>query len=90
MGSKAEMKQLEFFQIPSPCIGVCESGPRGYCKGCYRSRDERRYWNECAIEVKRKIIVACAQRKKRHLSRKKDVDKTLPPKQGTLFGNSSE
>lgn len=84
------MKQLEFFQIPSPCIGVCESGPRGYCKGCYRSRDERRYWNDCATDVKRKIIIACAQRKKRHLYRKKDSDTTLPPQQGMLFDDSFE
>ncbi|UOO81557.1 DUF1289 domain-containing protein [Uruburuella testudinis] len=38
------MEQLEFFDIPSPCIGVCEANAKGYCKGCLRSREERLYW----------------------------------------------
>ena len=60
---KATSKQLEFFEIPSPCIGVCESGPRGFCKGCYRSRDERLYWLKVDDATKRKIISACVRRK---------------------------
>ncbi|OZB37850.1 MAG: oxidoreductase, partial [Alishewanella sp. 34-51-39] len=27
------MDQLELFELPNPCIGVCESNQRGYCKG---------------------------------------------------------
>jgi len=61
---KSQSQQLEFFEIPSPCIGVCESGPRGFCKGCYRSRDERLYWLKVDDATKRKIISACARRKK--------------------------
>jgi len=38
------MEQLEFFSIPSPCIGVCQANSKGYCKGCLRSREERLYW----------------------------------------------
>lgn len=38
------MEQLEFFAIPSPCIGVCEANSKGFCKGCLRSREERLYW----------------------------------------------
>ena len=59
------MQQLEFFDIPSPCIGVCQSGPKGYCLGCYRSRDERLYWVKLEDDIKRKIIKACQRRKKR-------------------------
>ena len=40
------MEQLEFFEIPSPCIGVCQVNNKGYCKGCFRSRDERVYWHQ--------------------------------------------
>lgn len=59
------MEQIEFFEIPSPCIGLCQSGPTGYCIGCFRSRDERLHWNAIDDEVKRKIIKAAVQRRKR-------------------------
>jgi len=52
---KPPAQQLEFFEIPSPCIGVCESGPRGYCKGCYRSREERLYWLKIDDGTRRKV-----------------------------------
>ena len=58
------VQQLEFFEIPSPCIGVCEAGPRGFCKGCYRSREERLYWLKIDDATRRKIISACYRRKK--------------------------
>ncbi len=58
-------EQLEFFDIPSPCIGVCQTGTNGFCLGCYRSRDERLYWIKVDSQVKRKIIKACHRRKKR-------------------------
>lgn len=64
-------EQLEFFDIPSPCIGVCESGPRGFCKGCFRSRDERLYWLKVDDATKRKIISACTRRKKAVLARER-------------------
>ncbi|WP_088329942.1 DUF1289 domain-containing protein [Lacimicrobium sp. SS2-24] len=59
------MQQLEFFDIPSPCIGVCQSGKTGYCLGCYRSRDERLYWHKLDASVKRRIIKACNRRKRK-------------------------
>lgn len=59
------MKQIEIFEIPSPCIGICQSGPKGYCIGCFRSRDERLHWQAIDDEVKRKIIKACHLRRKR-------------------------
>nr|CAC9235757.1 Predicted Fe-S protein [Providencia rettgeri] len=37
-------EQLEFFEIPSPCRGICQSNEQGYCRGCYRTRDERFNW----------------------------------------------
>lgn len=81
------MQQLEFFEINSPCIGVCESGPKGYCLGCYRSREERLYWHQIEPDVKYKIIKACASRKKRVEAAKKRKLATadMPQQQTDLF-----
>ncbi|WP_353061886.1 DUF1289 domain-containing protein [Thiopseudomonas acetoxidans] len=59
------MEQLEFFEIPSPCIGVCEVNNRGYCKGCFRSRDERQFWLQYDANQKRDVVRLCQQRKAR-------------------------
>ena len=59
------MKQIEIFEITSPCIGVCQSGPKGFCVGCFRSREERVHWINLEQDVQSKIIKACAGRKKR-------------------------
>lgn len=61
------MNQLEFFDIPSPCIGVCTANSKGYCKGCLRSRDERMYWAKLSNEDRRKVIRLCAARKRKLL-----------------------
>ena len=68
-------QQLEFFAIPSPCIGVCESGPRGFCKGCFRSREERLYWLKIDDGTRRKIISACHKRKAAVYARARRKDK---------------
>ena len=59
------MEQLEFFEIPSPCINVCESHDSGYCKGCYRSREERQRWTTMTDPEKREVLRLCGLRKKR-------------------------
>jgi len=59
------MEQLAFFEIPSPCIGVCQSDARGYCKGCLRNRDERFKWLEYSDAQKYDVIRLCKQRKRR-------------------------
>ncbi|MEW9797250.1 DUF1289 domain-containing protein [Alteromonas sp. CYL-A6] len=66
--------QLEFFTVPSPCIGVCEADPRGYCKGCFRSREERLYWLKVDDATRRKIVAACYRRKQQALRRKRQED----------------
>lgn len=81
------MKQLEFFDIPSPCIDVCESGPRGYCKGCYRSREERQHWHQLDNATKRQIIDACAMRRYRHqltLRRRADIADSIDDSAGII------
>ena len=57
--------QLDFFEIPSPCRGVCKSDDKGYCQGCYRTRDERFGWKELSNQEKQKVIKLCLQREKR-------------------------
>ena len=66
-------KQLEFFEIPSPCIGVCEVNNKGFCKGCFRSRQERLYWLEFSSEQKREVIRLCQTRKARVLLARRDA-----------------
>ena len=73
------MQQLEFFEIPSPCIGVCEANNRGYCKGCFRSRDERLYWLKFTAADKRQVVRLCQQRKARILKAKEDALQAASP-----------
>ncbi len=57
--------QLEFFDVPSPCIGICQSDDKGQCLGCFRTRDERQSWLNFNSDDKQKVIKRCLQRKKR-------------------------
>ncbi len=59
------MEQLVFFEIPSPCINVCQSDNRGYCLGCFRSRDERFNWQQMSDAQKTEVIRLCKDRKRR-------------------------
>ncbi|GAB5380893.1 MAG: DUF1289 domain-containing protein [Aliiglaciecola sp.] len=80
------MDQLEFFDIPSPCIGVCQTGKGEYCVGCFRSRDERLYWNQATPYAKRMIVKACIRRKKvaEKQIRTEQISETMNI-QGSLF-----
>lgn len=57
--------QLEFFDVPSPCIGLCQSNDKGQCIGCFRTRTERQTWINLNTDDKQKVIKRCQQRKKR-------------------------
>jgi len=67
------MDQLEFFDIPSPCIGVCEANSKGFCKGCFRSREERLYWLEFSTEQKRQVVRLCQSRLARVLRARQEA-----------------
>lgn len=84
------MQQLEFFDIPSPCIGVCQSGKSGYCLGCYRSRDERLYWHQLDAEVKRRIIKACNRRKRKAELAAKPKNEQVEMQQKELFSGGDQ
>lgn len=57
--------QLDFFDIPSPCVGVCQSDKKGLCRGCMRTRNERQEWKHFNNDEKQKVIKRCIQRTKR-------------------------
>ncbi|MCD9489965.1 DUF1289 domain-containing protein [Photobacterium phosphoreum] len=90
------MEQLDFFDVPSPCVGCCQVNNRGYCKGCYRNRDERFYWQQMTADQKIKIIKLCRQRylriMRRQLQNKEQESVALSPQQQFLFDdvNKSE
>lgn len=85
------MDQLEFFDIPSPCIGVCQTGKGEYCIGCFRSRDERLYWNQTTPYAKRMIVKACIRRKKVAEKQKNQIPNSSPINiQEDLFSDENE
>ncbi|HCH1216386.1 DUF1289 domain-containing protein [Vibrio parahaemolyticus] len=76
------MEQLEFFTVPSPCVGVCTSDEKGYCKGCMRKREERFNWLNLTPAQQLHVIKLCRQRYRRKMS----AGKTKPEQ---LQDNSS-
>ncbi|MEX6037254.1 DUF1289 domain-containing protein [Providencia hangzhouensis] len=68
-------EQLEFFEIPSPCRGICQSNEQGYCRGCYRTRDERFNWLKFSDTEKRNVLRLCRQRYLRILNKKTENKK---------------
>ncbi|WP_312057179.1 DUF1289 domain-containing protein [Pantoea brenneri] len=77
-------EQLEFFPVPSPCRGICQSDARGYCLGCLRSRDERFNWLRFSDAQKREVLRLCYQRRLR-LQRQQNKEEPLDPHQPSLF-----
>ncbi|OEF03102.1 Fe-S protein [Vibrio crassostreae 9ZC13] len=65
------MEQLEFFQVPSPCVGVCSSDDKGYCNGCMRKREERFNWMSMTPSEQLHVIKLCRQRYRRKIMNKK-------------------
>ncbi|WP_369311411.1 DUF1289 domain-containing protein [Providencia rettgeri] len=77
-------EQLEFFDIPSPCRGICQTNEQGYCRGCYRTRDERFNWLKFSNAEKRNIIRLCRQRLLRATNKKITQDEAIDYQQ-SLF-----
>lgn len=82
--------QLEFFDVPSPCIGVCVSNVKGYCVGCHRTRDERKDWTYLSSENKQKVIKRCVQRIKRSFNKSIDLDSTFAKAESASFAISKK
>jgi predicted Fe-S protein YdhL (DUF1289 family) len=84
------LKQIEIFEIISPCIGLCQSGPKGFCVGCFRSREERVHWIKLEQDVQSKIIKACAARKKRAQSAHKNKIRKSTTETSSQLGFSDD
>lgn len=88
------MDQPDFFDIPSPCVGVCRVNNRGFCVGCWRSRDERLMWLKLSDGEKHHVMRLIASRKTRieaaRAERRQPADlsdEAAPePTQADLFG----
>ncbi|WP_445497691.1 DUF1289 domain-containing protein [Photorhabdus sp. SF281] len=78
------VEQLEFFAIPSPCRGICQANERGFCLGCYRSREERFNWIKMSGGQKREVLRLCRQRYLRAVRAQNQTDEELP-EQPSLF-----
>ncbi|MEX6397169.1 DUF1289 domain-containing protein [Providencia hangzhouensis] len=74
-------EQLEFFGIPSPCRGICQSNEQGYCRGCYRTRDERFNWLKFSDTEKRNVLRLCHQRYLHDLNKKTEQEKIIDTQQ---------
>ena len=57
--------QGELFDIPNPCRRICKMNNKGYCIGCFRSRNERLYWNEFTPFQKQLIVNLCEKRRRK-------------------------
>ncbi|MDP6165071.1 MAG: DUF1289 domain-containing protein [Gammaproteobacteria bacterium] len=65
------MEQSELFNAPNPCVGICENSPKGYCKGCMRSREERFNWHQFTVAEQLHIMKLCARRYQRMLAKRR-------------------
>lgn len=76
MISKSAM-QSPLFEIESTCKSICQSGPKGICLGCGRTREERLHFHSVPIEVKDVIVRTSSQRlsKINAIIKKKRIDK---------------
>lgn len=84
--------QLEFFDVPSPCVGICQSDDKGYCLGCMRTREERQTWLQYSSDDKQKVIKRCQQRfrRKKGLIKSKVEPVETAHQQGSLFESKFE
>lgn len=75
--------QGELFEIPSPCKRICELNNRGYCKGCFRSRNERLHWLQYTDFQRQMIINLCEKRRLKVLEARQQPslpeEETAPP-----------
>jgi hypothetical protein len=61
------MEQMEFFEVPSPCIRVCTVDEKGYCQGCMRNRQERFDWLSMTSAQRLHVIKLCRGRYRRKM-----------------------
>jgi predicted Fe-S protein YdhL (DUF1289 family) len=47
----------------SPCINVCNIGPNGWCRGCYRTLEEIAGWIRLDAAGQWAVLRACERRR---------------------------
>lgn len=77
-------EQLGVLSRPEPVPGICQSDERGFCRGCFRSRDERFNWNKMSDGEKQEVLRLCRQRLMRKLRANKPASSD-EPEQPSLF-----
>ena len=80
--------QGQLFHIPNPCRNICENNSKGFCKGCFRSRQERFYWNEFTDFQKHLVVQQCSLRERRLLAairQKREEERLAQQRQKTQF-----
>lgn len=77
-------EQLELFAVPNPCRGVCQTDERGFCRGCFRNRNERFTWGKMSDAQKQDVLRLCRQRMKRQ-QRMDKATQPAEPQQPNLF-----
>ncbi|WP_072033834.1 DUF1289 domain-containing protein [Dickeya chrysanthemi] len=77
-------EQLELFPVPNLCRGICQADDRGFCRGCFRSRNERFNWGKMSDAQKQDVLRLCRQRMKRSQRSEKNSAPS-EPEQPALF-----
>ncbi|WP_432467382.1 DUF1289 domain-containing protein [Agarivorans sp. Z349TD_8] len=67
------MEQLEIFDIPNPCRGICQTNSRGLCLGCFRSRQERFAWQTLDSSQQQNILRLSKQRRQRYIRKQRQL-----------------
>ncbi len=55
-------EQIGIFPVQSPCREYVRLDERGYCRGCFRSREERFNWQTMSDAQKQEVLRLCRQR----------------------------
>lgn len=66
-----EQETINMKRSASPCIDMCDfSGPKGWCLGCGRTRDECNKWKTMKPYAKQLLIKELTKRKSRIATQK--------------------
>lgn len=79
--------QGQLFHTDNPCRSICAVNTKGFCKGCYRSREERFHWHEFTEYQKHLVVQMCQVREKRveAARRKKQQEEHTNAQQAAQF-----
>jgi predicted Fe-S protein YdhL (DUF1289 family) len=53
--------------IPSPCVGICELAPDGFCSGCLRTEAEITHWSSFSAAQREYVMDVLLPQREREL-----------------------